>query len=229
MSFLLKNRETLTQLFSTFSLQEVIMVNQNLSASWHLMTLPPAQIITAMQEKQVSIEQFLGKKCLPLIRFYLADKETQKALFLSEEQLSKLFISLPAVEAMVFKEQIQRAQLAVKQTNQALASLLSTQEQSCESLSMVSRKDPIVQFNQYQAQQKQSLAKLAEADKQYLDCFYYLQGGELHIVAQRQELESNMLLYSELSPLQQLKAQELFKLSIKKEKLDDMVERSASA
>ena len=69
MSFLLKNRETLTQLFATFSLQEVLQVNKNLNDSWLLLATAPVELVVAMEAQQVEIEHFLGKKCLPLIRF----------------------------------------------------------------------------------------------------------------------------------------------------------------
>lgn len=206
MSFLLKNKETLTQLFSTFSLREVLQVNQNLSASWHLLATPPEQLLVAMKAKQVEVEHFLGKKCLPLIRFYLADESQQKSLFLSMELLGELFTSLPAVEAVVFKDQIHAAQLAVQESNQALSSLLSSQQLE----KRVDKRDPIVQLNHYQTSPKQSLSLLAEQDKEYLNCFYYLQAGELYVAASGESIDSDMLLYSELSPLQQLKAQKMF-------------------
>ncbi|WP_022940230.1 hypothetical protein [Psychromonas hadalis] len=216
MSFLVKNRDTLTQLFSTFNLQEILLLNQNLNSSWHLLTSPPAQLLLAMKERQVNITCFLGKKCLPLIRFYLASQQSQKTTFLSMELLTTLFISLPAVEATVFKAQIQKAQYALQQTNQALSELLSGQVLKSSEKSKL-----VVQFNHYQSNNKPSLTQLAEMDKKYLNCFYYLQAGDIFVVAEGQGIDVDMLLYSELSPLQQLKAQQLVG--------DEIVEVSVSA
>lgn len=234
MSILLQNRETLTRLFSSFSLQEILLVNQNLSHSWHLLLMPPAQLMAAMNEKQVSIEHFLGKKCLPLIRFYIADSQMQKQVFLSKTLLESLFTSLPAVEAMVFKGQIQSAQASVQLTNQALSSLLAETTQP----TYIERVKPVVQITEYQTtssfsnnnlSQKKNISQLSEADKRYLNCFYYLQAGELVIVADGSEVDADMLLYSELSPLQQLHAQKLFKLSCHKQSIESMAQQSASA
>jgi len=206
MSILLKNRDTLTELFNTFSLQDILQVNKNLDISWKLLATPPKQLLDAMKMKQVNIECFLGKKCLPLIRFYLADKQQQKSIFLSSELLGQLFVSLPAVEASIFKGQVQRAQLAVQQTNQALSSLLCSQDLTAQ----LNKSDAVVHLNHYQSNGKQSLSLLAEQDKEYLNCFYYQQAGELFIAKTGEVIDSDMLLYSELSPLQQLKAQQMF-------------------
>lgn len=231
MNFLLKNRETLALLFNSFSLQEIMQVNHNLNESWHLLITPPEQLLTAMNEKQVSIESFLGKKCLPLIRFYLAEQALQKETFLSTDLLAALFTSLPAVEAMVFKEQIYSAQLSVQKNNHALSCLLSGE--ALQPLP-VDNSEAIVQLKKYQSASKQSLALLSESDKQYLNCFYYLNAGDLFIVAEGQSVDSDMLLYSELSPLQQLQAQKLFKISSKeldcqRESIESMAQQSASA
>ena len=126
-------------------------------------------------------------------------------MFLSMELLAELFTSLPTVEAVIFKAQIHAAQFSVQETNQALSLLLSSQDLD----KRVEKRDPVVQFNHYQTSPKQSLLLLAEQEKEYLNCFYYLQAGELYI-ASGENVDSDMLLYSELSPLQQLKAQQMF-------------------
>ncbi|MCP4326577.1 MAG: hypothetical protein GY951_10730 [Psychromonas sp.] len=225
MSFLLKNRETLTLLFTTFSLQELLQVNKNLSAAWHLLTMPPEQLLNAMNAQQVNIEDFLGKKCLPLIRFYLADEKQQKAHFLSADKLAQLFTSLPAVEAVVFKEQIDAAQLALQDSNQMLSALLVEEKLDKQ----VQKRHSIVKFKGRQATSKRSLSLLVEDDKEYMNCFYYLNGDELYIVAERQVLDADMLLYSELSPLQQLQAQKLFKLGCEIDSNESMARQSVPA
>ena len=229
MNILLKNRETLTHLFSTLSLSEVLSVNQNLNASWHLLALPPAQLLKAMKEKQVNIEHFLGSKCLPLVRFYLADQQSQKQVFLNAELLALLFTSLPAVEAIIFKGQIHKAQLAVQHASQALSSQLSDEYLTKK----VEIKDPVIVFNGFLSSNKfsakKSLIQLQETEKQYLNCFYYLKAGELFIAVEGESLDVDMLLYSELSPLQQLKAQKLFKLSCSGETVESMAQQNVSA
>lgn len=204
MSFLLNNQETLTDLFKTFNLQEILVVNQNLRQSWHLLSLPPEQLLIAMEKQEVAIDTFLGKKCLPLIRFYLASEEDQKSLFLSIDLLGLLFISLPPVEAAIFKQQIQRAQAAVQKTNQAI-SLLLENDGVCDHFE---RADPVIQLNQYQTTKNQQSNKEDEV-KQYLNLFYYLQAGELFVMVEGKTIDNDLLLYSELSPLQQLHAQKL--------------------
>lgn len=195
MSILLKNRDTLTLLFNTFTLQEMIEVNQNLNTSWHFLSIPTEKILTASNDNQVCIERFLEKKCLPLIRFYLAEEALQKEMFLSPELLATLFISLPSVEAMVFKGQIVSAQANFQQTNQTT--------------------------------NNPSLTLRDESEKKYLNYFYYLRAGELFIVADDGTVQSDMLLYSELSPLQQLQAQKYFTLSCGSS--ETMAEQSVSA
>lgn len=226
MSFLLKNSDTLTQLFSTFSLQEVLIVNQNLHASWHLLVMPPSDLLLAMQKQQVSIEHFLGKKCLALIRFYLSESETQKKVFLSKPLLAKLFSSLPPVEATIFKQQIQKAQKTLQQTNQTLSSLLCSQDIP-QQLSTV---ESVVRFDSYLCNKTVPLSQSRQVDKSYKNCFYYLQSGELQIVEGEQLVDNTMLLYSELSPLQQLQAQALFsRLKSHSKEVDISEQQSVSA
>ncbi|MCG6199892.1 hypothetical protein [Psychromonas antarctica] len=59
------------------------------------------------------------------------------------------------------------------------------------------------------AQLQQSFHSTKTCD--YLDCFYQLQAGKLQVVNTQQSFHQNMILYSELSPLQQLEAQKLLK------------------
>jgi hypothetical protein len=226
MSILLKNRGTLTQLFADFSLQEASLVNQNLNTSWHLLASAPAQLLLAMKEKQVNIEIFLGKKCLPLIRFYLADKKQQKDTFLSANLLAQLFDSLPTVEAIVFKNQISNAQLVLPNASQKLSSQLS-REQKVETVS------PVVQINSSKPSNivhtRQLLNRLAETEKQYLNCFYYLNAGELFIAPEEETIDVDTLLYSELYPLQQLAAQKIFMLTGEAEPIEYMPQQGISA
>ena len=221
MNILLKNRDTLTTLFATFSLQEVSLINRNLTASWEFLTLPPEQILQAMEEKQLNVELFLGKKCLPLIRFYLADKKQQKDTFLSKKLLFQLFINLPAVEAVVFKKQIRSAQRAHLNANQMPYSQLSGNRIGKKS----ETKYPVIQLNGFQSNNnihtKQSISQLTEIDKPYLNCFYYLNAGELFLATEEATIDVDMLLYSELSPLQQLTAQKMFKLDREVEQVEE--------
>lgn len=205
MNILLKNKKTLIKLFATFSEQELLSVNQNLIASWHLLSLPPTKLLNAMDAEQVDIELFLGNKCLPLVRFYLSDTQTQKALFLSTELLSQLFIALPAVEAVIFKRLICKAQ----EVSESLSKEANT-------LKKMEKVDLVIKFTDFKANNRrshtrESLTELAETEKQYLNCFFYLREGNVEIVPEGNPIDIDTLLYSELSPLQQLKAQKLFK------------------
>tara|TARA_R110001583_G_scaffold10698_9_gene49224 strand:+ start:11391 stop:12056 length:666 start_codon:yes stop_codon:yes gene_type:complete len=221
MNILLKNKETLIQLFTTFSKQELLAVNQNLIASWHLLKLPPVQLLNAMKEKDVEIELFLGNKCLPLVRFFLSDKESQKALFLSTELISQLFIALPAVEAIIFKSLINRAQ----QVSDSLSDEASASKR-------MQKSDLVVQFTDFQSNNKkvhtaESLSELAEVEKQYLNCFYYLREGQLLIVPEGDSIDIETLLYCELLPLQQLAAQKLFKVDEVSNSIENIAQTSA--
>lgn len=204
MNILLKNKEALIHVFANFSEQEFLEVNQNLIASWHLLKVPPTQLLNAMAVKNVDIELFLGKKCLPLVRFFLSDKASQKALFLSPQLLAELFMALPPVEAVIFKRLINKAQ----QLSKSLFSEANVQKRK-------EKVDLVIQFTDFQSRHKkshttESLNQLAEIEKQYLNCFYYLREGKLSVVPEGDSIDVDTLLYSELSPLQQLKAQKLF-------------------
>ncbi|WP_413699701.1 hypothetical protein ACLKMH_20225 [Psychromonas sp. KJ10-10] len=175
MNILLKNKEALIHVFTSFSEQEFLEVNQNLIASWHLLKVPPTQLLNAIAVKNVDIELFLGNKCLPLVRFYLSDKASQKALFLSPQLLAELFMALPPVEAIIFKRLINKAQ----QVSKSLFSEANAQKRKA-------KVDLVIQFADFQSRHKkshtrESLSKLAETEKQYLNCFYYLREGQVTV------------------------------------------------
>ncbi|GLS89153.1 hypothetical protein GCM10007916_02200 [Psychromonas marina] len=202
MSYLLKNRTALIDLFTHFNLLEQQQVNQNLNSALPILMPPAEQLRAVLEKNNVGTEYFVSKQCLPLTRFYLAEKAQQKALLLSKERLADLFVSLPIVEATLFKQQIQHAQSA-QQQREYPAHLLSA------NMTHIDKAESAVQFNHRQFNRVQPLDKYCGSDRKYLNCFYYLQAGELFVVHETLTTETSLLLYSELSPLQQLQAQKL--------------------
>lgn len=213
MHILTKNKDTLSHLFTTFSLQEVFTVNQNLSESWDLLIMPPEEIIRVLEANKIAMESFLSTKCLLLSRFYLSESEQQKSVFLSKDELGKLFSGLPAVEAFVFKQQIIRALDKAKKSNQAILDYLQGKAPSPE-------QPPVLHLTDYPKKNDmlkiQRLNKLSENQNDFLECFYYLQDGELYISDNQTDSVHEVLMYDELSPVQQVAAQKLFQQTEKK-------------
>ena len=175
MHLLMKIEATLDELFASFKVQQLSVVNDNLQQTLPLLDSSAHQLLTFMQEKEIEFNEFFADKCLPLTRFYLAPNEVQQQLFLSREELSKLFTEIPAVEAYVFKNKIEIALQKIKLKQTA--------------------KDPVIEFPNPQkalntesyttAQGQQSLSKSPKNPK-YLDYFYQLQDGNL-VIANNQE------------------------------------------
>jgi|GEM_PF-5997310 len=200
MSLFDKIQATLADIFSNFDSQQALTVKQNITEALPNLTAPAHQLLILMKDKNIKFDEFLADKCLPLLRFYLAPTAMQQAIFLSQSQLTQFFSLIPVVEAYVLKEKITLT------------------------LHLLERRDDssVVPFPPSDDRLRiAESAKLKELQKSfhstktcaYLDCFYQLEAGKLQIADSQQNFHQNMILYSELSPLQQLEAQALVKQS----------------
>lgn len=200
-------QDSLDQLFVTFDDKELTIVTHNIKQTACLLQPLSMQLLTFMEEKAIKHDEFLAQICLPLSHFDLTTKQNKRQLFLSLEKLSALFTSLPTVEAYVFNKQVN---IALKQA----------------SLDKIKCHNKVLKFNSYSSstlpnkiqQVQQHLNEINTAG--YVDCLYQLQAGHLQIVNQSPSAcliyQQGMILYGELSPLQQLEAQKLFKKRSKK-------------
>lgn len=193
---------TLDELFASFDVQKIIAVDESLKQTLSILDSAAHQVLIFMHEKKIKYDEFLTDKCLPLIRFYLAPGEVQEQTLLSAERLAALFTEIPAVEAYVLKNAIVMALQKRKSTlqkllNQSPAALKQAHSQKQYELHAVQETDSSLNSPQ---------------TPDYLDCFYQVQAGELRIV-DKQYGEQPLLVYNELSPLQQLEAQRLCKRS----------------
>lgn len=198
MNLLDKVQTTLISIFASFNPQQALIAEQNINSTLASLDNPAHELLILMDDKKIKFDEFLADKCLPLLRFYLAPAAIQQEIFLSPTQLMEFFSSIPVVEAYVLKEKI----------NMTMCYLPVRGDRS------------VVAFPQSDnALRTTGAAKLAQLQQSfhstqscnYLDCFYQLQAGKLQIVDSQQSFHQNMILYSELSPLQQLEAQKLFK------------------
>lgn len=193
---------SLDQLFIAFNNKELDIVNNNVKQTTCLLQSLSMQLLTFMEEKAIKHDEFLAVTCLPLSHFDAAAEQDQRQLFLSLEKLSALFTCLPAVEAYVFNKQIN---IALKKAN----------------LHQTKCKASVLKFNSYssgtQSEKVQQVKKRLNGTNiaDYSDCFYQLQAGHLQIINESPDshliYQQGMILYGELSPLQQLEAQKLFK------------------
>lgn len=198
MNLLDKIQTTLADLFASFSPQQALTVEQNIKKTLPSLDSPSHELLILMEDKNIKFDEFLADKCLPLLRFYLAPSAMQQEIFLSQTQLAELFSSIPVVEAYVLKQKIENTlhYLTIRGDNSVVAFPQSDNKlRITESAKL--------------AQLQQSFNRTKTCD--YLDCFYQLQAGKLQIVDSQQSFHQNMILYSELSPLQQLEAQALLK------------------
>lgn len=191
MHFAEKIQLTLDKLFAGFDAQQIATIDKDLKQILTLLDSSGHQVLILMQENNIKPDEFLADKCLPLIRFNLLPDKNQQKIFLSREKLNKLFTEIPTVEAYIFKSAIETALQKRKSDLQKVQSLLP----------------PKVDHNKPSS---------GPTPPRYLECFYQLQEGKLQIVDNQQEYQSGMLVYSELSPLQQLEAQRLCKESKKR-------------
>jgi hypothetical protein len=198
MNLLDKIQATLADLFASFNPQQALIVAQNIEQTVPSLDSPAHELLILMEDKNIKFESFLADKCLPLLRFYLAPTAMQQDIFLSQSQLAQFFSSMPVVEAYVLKEKIEITQHNLQSRNN----------------------NSVVAFphsdNTLQVTDSVKLAQLqksfhSEKTCAYLNCFYQLQAGKLQLVDSQQSFHQNMILYSELSPLQQLEAQTLLK------------------
>lgn len=207
-----KIEATLLALLATFNKQELTIINDNLKEVEDNLNDSVQQLLFFMQQKGLGYESFLSEKCQPIIDFYLAPFTRQQQLLLSQNGLNEFFASIPLVEAHVMHNKIKKAQKSAADHKQRLlpdqTSILEFSDYQ-KPLNDMDR-EKITQLKQF----------LSTADNEgYMDHFYQLKQGELTIVTHRQGYNKQMLLYSELSPLQQLIAQQLFTQKQKKAQL----------
>lgn len=204
-----KIEATLMALLATFNRQELSIIDTNLKEVEDNLNDSVQQLLFFMHQKGLGYESFLSEKCQPIIDFYLAPLTMQQQLLLSQNRLNDFFASIPLVEAHVIHNKIKKAQ---KKSAEQKQRLLPDQTS-------------ILEFSHYQKplgdMDKEKITQLKQflstADNEgYMDHFYQLKQGELSIVSNRQAYNKQMLLYSELSPLQQLIAQQLFTQKQKK-------------
>lgn len=204
-----KIEATLMALLATFNRQELSIIDTNLKEVEDNLNDSVQQLLFFMHQKGLGYESFLSEKCQPIIDFYLAPLSVQQQFLLSQNSLNEFFACIPLVEAHVIHNKIKKAH---KNTSKNKPRKFPEQTS-------------IVKFSHYQkplsdidikkvAQLKQFLST---ADNEgYMNYFYQLNQGELSIISNRQGYNKQMLLYSELSPLQQLIAQQLFAQKQKK-------------
>ncbi|WP_354624726.1 hypothetical protein [Psychromonas sp. MME2] len=193
---------TLITLFMSFDGQQLEISKQNIMASQRKLSDAVQQLLLFMQQKEIGYEPFLSSKCQPIIDFQDAPLAKQQALFLCADKLYDFFNRIPLVEAHVLNNKIHTAQQIAQQNKQ------STQLQQTH----------IVEFSHYkkplsiaEVEKIINLKQFLESNdnESYRDYFYQLHQGELALVTDPNKYQKPMLLYSELSPLQQLTAQQL--------------------
>ncbi|MDA7747240.1 hypothetical protein N8878_07925 [Psychromonas sp.] len=233
MSLLLKKLQYLTTLFKNVSAKDAYIINKNINDTEHLLKLPTSNVRRVMAEQKVQMESLLAEKCIPLTRFYLADEKKQLQYFLHSERLAAFFMDLPMAEATIFKHQLTQAQATLPLLDiESQASLtfdeLNQQEQALALDVGHSDVDNIVEFKigyeqQTYLQKLKNLAGIIDSpvEREYESSFYEIELNEkdeknLLVYA---DYHDGCMLYCELSPLMQIKAQQAFKANSKADEL----------
>lgn len=227
MSLILKKSQHLIALFRNVNTQDSFTINKNINDTEHLLKTPSEIVRKIMEKQNVYAEDLLAEKNLVLTRFYLSDEQTQLTTFLDCELLALFFKALPMAEATIFKQYVMNAKKVLPLPDIKLQSTLVLEDLNAEDelddIEMESI-DNIVDFQAGFAQQSylhklQNLAEnLSSADEEdYQSCFYALEkvtnvdGDIVPELVLKAEYEVGYLLYCELSPLMQMKAQQLSK------------------
>jgi len=216
MSILLKKSQYLMTLFSDLSYQDNVIINKNINDTVYLLKVASTKTRQLMAEQNVPIEDLLADKCLPLTRFYLSDEQTQIAYFLNSERLALFFSALPMAEATIFQQYVIRAKNSLILPERQLQQSSGVGDVTSFSLTSDEYDEGYQQLTYLQSLQNLIKVVNVETEVGYKALFYSLQSlknsseevdTRLLVYAEYQE---NLLFYCELSPLWQLKAQQLF-------------------
>lgn len=217
MSIILKKSQHFVGLFKSLNLQDKVLINKNIEETEHLLKTVSEKVRKLMSEQNVHVEDLLAEKCMVLIRFYLADSATQLEYFLDKKMLAAFFQSLPMAEATILKQHLSYARASLSLPNSELQDAMAS-----EGLLDNDEVDNVVDFEKERVQQHYllKLQRLSEKTQQvkeadYETCYYELNEEQGGLVAHI-EFKQGYLLYCELSPLMQIKAQKLIKESAKK-------------
>lgn len=217
-------------LFKSLTLGEALVVNKNINETEYLLKVPSKKARQLMAEQNVSIEDLLADRCMGLTRFYLSDDKTQIKYFLNSDRLALLFNELPMAEATIFKQYLKRAKESLIFPDISLQNLLQPEELinqlNTEQQLEVMKELKGIKIGYQQQTYLQKLQSLAETinyseEQNYKNCFYQLQVSSLDIENEKEHSNSIIIphcqyqdgfaFYCELTPLLQLKAQQLFK------------------
>ena len=226
MSLILKKSQHLMVLFKSLTLCETLIVNKNINETEYLLKVPSKKVRQLMAEQNVFIEDFLADRCVALTRFYLSDDKTQRKYFLNSERLALFFTELAMAEATIFKQHLKRAKDSLILPDITLQNLFEY-EGTIHLLNTEyeTRLDITDVKTGYQQQTYlQNLQNLAAninygEEKDYKSCFYELQvtendkakGLSCSTLIPKFKYKDGLIFYCELTPLLQLKAQQLFK------------------
>jgi len=216
MSILLKKSQYLMTLFNSLSYQDKLIIDKNIDYTVYLLKVASKKTRQLMAEQNVPIEDLLADKCLPLTRFYLSDEHSQIACFLNSERLALFFSALPMAEATIFKQYLMRAKRSLTLPERQIQQSPGVGEFRFFSPASDAYDEGYQQLTYLQS--LQNLIKVVSSDSQidYKALFYDLQSfkksnGQIETkFLVYHEYQDNLLFYSELSPLWQLKAQQLF-------------------
>lgn len=190
-----KIEQVLEELFASLDRQQTASVQENLKQTIALLDSSGHRVLIFMHSKKINFDEFMADKCLPLIRFYLAPNKVQREIFLSQEKLGSLFAEIPTVEAFLFKNAITLALQKRKAAQEQAKAVLTPFPTARKEANIMQEKE---QF-------------LLKKKSRHFDCFYHVQDGNLQILNNQQDSPEEVLIYRELSPLQQLEAQKLCK------------------
>ena len=216
MSILLKKSQYLMTLFSDLSYQDNVIINKNINDTVYLLKVASTKTRQLMAEQNVPIEDLLADKCLPLTRFYLSDEQTQIAYFLNSERLALFFSALPMAEATIFQQYVIRAKNSLILPERQLQQSSGVGDVTSFSLTSDEYDEGYQQLTYLQSLQNLIKVVNVETEVGYKGLFYSLQSlkSSSEEVDTRllvySEYQENLLFYCELSPLWQLKAQQLF-------------------
>lgn len=213
MSLILKKEQHFISLFKALNLQERLLINKNINDAVHLLKIAPDKVRQLMAEQNVHVEDLLTEKCMPLIRFYLSDDKTQLQYFLDSKQMVLLFKALPMAEATIFKQHLSYGQAMMALPDNDLQALLAS-EGLITNTEETKGVGNVVDF-QGEHVHLHKLQKLTDSDNSsnrgsYDVCYYGVNKQEESLTIHT-DYQEGFLLYCELSPLMQIKAQQLFK------------------
>ncbi|MBB1271937.1 hypothetical protein [Psychromonas sp. SR45-3] len=214
MSILLKKSQYLMTLFSDLSRHDNAIINKNIDDTLYLLKVVSTKTRQLMAEQNVPIEDLLADKCLPLTRFYLSDEHSQLAYFLNSERLALFFSALPMAEATIFQQYVIRAKKSLILPERQPSS--GVEDLTYFSTSFEEDNEGYHQLTYLQSLQNLVKVVSANSEVDYKALFYDLQSfkksnGKIDTrLLVYLEYQDNLLFYCELSPLWQLKAQQLF-------------------